>query len=324
MRFHHITGLLLAAAACSTASAADPQQDREPPLRILVAVPAGGVSDIVARLIAVKLQASLARPVVVENRTGASGRIAVDVLKRAPADGSVLLLVPIIVPVIGPLVFKSLTYSATRDLMPVTQVAKYEFAFAVRADHPARDVRAWVEWAKATAPRATFGTPGAGSLAHFLGFTLGRATGVEMLHVPYQGVGQLEVDLIGGEIGAGIAGVSDLLALHREGRIRILATSGTSRSPSLPAVPMFREQGYPTVEAIGWHAVYAPPGTAPQLIDKLSSAIVAALQAPDLRAKLMALSLEPTGTTAGELAGIMAADSARWAPIVKSAGFNTE
>jgi tripartite-type tricarboxylate transporter receptor subunit TctC len=197
-------------------------------------------------------------------------------------------------------------------------------AFAVAADHPARSVAAFVAWTKSNPRQANFGTPGAGSLPHFLGFTLGRACGVELLHVPYQGVGQLEVDLIGGQIASGIAALSDLVALHRAGRIRILATSGIERSTLLPAVPTFRDQGYPTVEASGWHAVYAPAGTPSQLIDKLSSAIVVALGTPELRARLTGLGLEPTGTTPEQLAAIMAADTAHWAPIIKAAGFSAE
>jgi tripartite-type tricarboxylate transporter receptor subunit TctC len=241
---------------------------------------------------------------------------------RAAPDGATVLLVPIIVPVIGPLVFKDLNYSPTRDLAPVSQVAKYEFAFAVAGDHPARDVAEFIVWAKADPRRTTFGTPGAGSLAHFLGVQLGRASGVDLTHAPYQGVGQLEVDLVGGQVASGIAALSDFAALHREGRIRILATSGVERSMLLPTVPTFREQGYKTVEASGWHAVFARSGTPSSLVDKLSDGIVTALSAPELRTKLIALGLEPTGTTPAQLGSIMAADTAHWAPIVKAAGFN--
>jgi tripartite-type tricarboxylate transporter receptor subunit TctC len=232
------------------------------------------------------------------------------------------VLVPIIVPVIGPLVFKDLNYNPTRDMAPVSQVATYQLALAVAANHPAHTLREFVAWAKANSQQATFGTPAAGSLAHFLGVALGRESGTELVHVPYQGAGQLEIDLIGGEVASGIAALSDLSPRHREGRIRILATSGAERSMLLPAVPTFREQGFETVEATGWHAVYAPAATPTHMIDRLSGAIVAALEAPDLRAKLVALGLEPTGTTPEQLASIMAADTAHWAPIIKAAGFN--
>lgn len=322
MRQHHITTALLALAKAIAPAVAENPSEREAPLRIVVSVPAGGISDRVARLLAERLQPGLSRPVVVENRAGAGGRIAVDVLMRSAPDGSTVLLVPIIVPVIGPLVFKDLNYNPTRDMAPVSQVATYQLALAVAANHPARTLREFVAWAKANSRQATFGTPAAGSLAHFLGVALGRESGAELVHVPYQGAAQLEIDLIGGEVASGIAALSDLAPRHREGRIRILATSGAERSLLLPTVPTFREQGFETVEATGWHAVYAPAATPAPVIDRLSAAIVVALETPELRAKLVALGLEPTGTTPKQLASIMAADTAHWAPIIKAAGFN--
>ena len=322
MRPHHVTTALLALAFAIAPAVAQNQSEREPPLRIVVTVPAGAISDRVARLLAESLQSSGSRPVIVENKVGAGGRIAVDVLRRSAPDGSTVLLVPIIVPVIAPLVFKDLNYDPRRDMAPVSQVATYQLALAVAADHPARTLREFVAWSKTNSRQATFGTPAAGSLAHFLGVALGREAGIELVHVPYQGAGQLEIDLIGGEVASGIAALSDLAPQHRAGRIRILATSGVERSKLLPAVPTFREQGFETVEATGWHAVYAPAATPVQVIDRLSGAIVAALESPELRAKLVALGVEPTGTTPEQLASIMAADTAHWAPIIKAAGFH--
>lgn len=321
MQFRRILLPLLVLAA-AVASAQAENSAAPAPLRIVVSVPAGGVSDVVARLLGDRLQVSLSRSVVVDNRPGASGRIAVDALMRAAPDGATVLLVPIIVPVVGPLVFKDLNYSPMRDLAPVSQVAKYEFALTVASGSPARDVAGFVAWAKAHPDRATFGTPGTGSLAHFLGVTFGRAAGIDLLHVPYQSAGQLEVDLLGGEIASGITAVSDVLALHREGRIRILATSGSGRAKLLPDVPTFREQGYLAVEANGWHAVFAPAGTPSPLTRSLSNAIVKALETPELRARLFALGLEPAGTTPAQLTSIMAADTARWAKIIEATGFS--
>ena len=182
----------------------------------------------------------------------------------------------------------------------------------------------FVAWAKANPVRANVGNPGAGSLPHFLGVMLRQAAGVELGQVAYRGVGSLESELMGGQIAAGISAVSDLVPLHRAGKLRILATSGAVRSPLLPEVPTFRQQGYPSVEAVGWHGVYAPAGTPRPVIDRLSSAIVAALQIPALRDRFIALGLEPTGTTPDALAAIMAADTARWRPIIKASGFTAE
>ena len=317
--------LLLSGAVVAVAPpGAHAQIKAKPPLRILVPLPAGGTSDVVARLIADRLRDSAAQPVVVENKAGASGRIAADALKSAAPDGTTLLLAPIAVPVIGPLVFKNLNYDPAKDFAPVAQVATYEFALAVAANHPARTVPEFIAWANAHPAQANFGTPGAGSLPHFLGVMIGQVAGIELVHVAYKGAGLLATELMSGQIAAGISALSDLIALHRAGKLRILATSGAERSPLLPAVPTFRQQGYPAVEAVGWHGVYAPSGTPRPVIDQLSTAIVRALQTPELRERLLNLGIEPTGTTPEALAAIMAADTARWGPIIKAAGFAVE
>jgi tripartite-type tricarboxylate transporter receptor subunit TctC len=314
--------LLLAAAVAATAPSLAHAQAR--PVRILVPLPAGSTSDVVARLLADSIRDGLGRPVVIENRPGATGRIAVDAFRAAAPDGGTLLFAPIAVPVINPLVFKELRYDPARDFAPVAQVSIYEFALAVAASHPARNVAEFVAWAKADPARAMFGTPGAGSLPHFVGVMLGRAAGTDLVHVAYKGVATVEAELVGGQIAAGISATSDFIPLHRTGRLRILATSGERRSTLLQEVPTFREQGFASVVASGWHGVYAPTGTPPAVIEQLSGAIVAALRAPETRAKLVAFGLEPTGTTPRALAEIMAADAARWAPVIKASGFTAE
>jgi tripartite-type tricarboxylate transporter receptor subunit TctC len=148
-----------------------------------------------------------------------------------------------------------------------------------------------------------------------------RATGTELVHVSYSSLAQVESELIGGQIPAAISAFADFLALERAGKLRIIGVSGTVRSPRLPAVQTFVEQGFPTVVAVGWNAVYAPARTPKPLIDRLSVAIVKALRTPDIRDKLTDLGVEPTGTTPDELAAIIAADTAHWAPIVRAAGF---
>ncbi len=182
----------------------------------------------------------------------------------------------------------------------------------------------FVAGARANPARANVGNPGAGGLPHFLAVMIGRTAGIELVQVAYKGVGPLEVELMSGEIAAGVSALSDFAPLHRAGKLRVIATSGATRSSLLPAVSTFREQGYPAIEAVGWHGVYAPAGTPQATLDRLSSAIVAALRTPALRAKLTALGLEPTGTSPQALAVIMAADTARWAPIIKATGFTAE
>jgi tripartite-type tricarboxylate transporter receptor subunit TctC len=324
----NIAGLCLALAALAFAFALAPTQAHaQAPtrlsLRIVVPLAAGSTTDSVARLVGEALDGN-GSSVVVDNRPGAGGRVAMEAFRRADPSGRTLLVAPIAVPVIAPLVVKDLAYDPARDLVPVAQLTTYSLAFAVAANNPARTVPEFVAWVKARPAGASFGTQGAGSLPHFLGATLARAAGIELTHVAYKGIAQLDADLLGGEVAAGISAINDFVPFHRAGRMRILATSGVRRSPLLEDIPNFREQGYPAVEAEGWHAVFAPAGTPQTVIDQLSAAIGAAVRMPSVRAKLVALGLEPTGTTPQALAAIMAADTARWRAIIKASGFSVE
>lgn len=309
------------AVACGGACAQAPIKG---PIHILVGFAAGGTTDVAGRLIADRIRDTVGQPVVVENKVGAGGRIAAEALKTAPADRSTLLLVPIAVPVLAPLVFRQLGYDPAKDFAPVAHVANYQIAFAVSATHPARTVREFVAWAKADPKRPSFGTPASGSVPHFFGMLVGQSTGIEMVHVAYKGIAPLAIDIAGGQIPAGVSALSDLLELHRAGTIRILASSGARRSPLLPNVPTFREQGFPAIEGTGWIAFYAPARTPKAVIDTWSTVIARTVQEPDTRARLADLGLEPTGTTPEELAAIMAADTARWAPVIKASGFTAE
>jgi len=294
------------------------------PLRIVVGFAAGGSSDIAARLIADKLKDELGQPIIVENKTGAGGRIAAEALKTAPADGTTLLLVPVVVPVLAPLVYRQLAYDPAKDFAPVTQIATYQFGYAVGANHPAKNVAELIAWMRANPTQANFGSPAPGSLPHFFGLAVGRATGVDMVHVAYKGGAPLATDLMGGQIPVGIDSLSDLVQLHRAGKIRIIATSGAARSPLLPEVATFREQGFPSIEGTGWIGIYAPAKTPKAIVEELSARIVKVVRLPDVRDRLLNLGYEPTGTTPEELSTIMAADTARWGPIIKASGFTAE
>ncbi len=319
LRSFTLVGLALTALVPVTAH---PQSTFKGPIKILVGFAAGGSSDIAARMLADKLKDSLGQPVVVENRVGAGGRIAAEALKNAPPDGATMLLTPVVVPVLAPLVFKQLNYDPARDFAPVSQVATYQFAFAVAPANPAKTVPEFVTWLKANPTQANFGSPAPGSLPHFFGLMVGQATGIDMVHIAYKGGAPLATDLMGGQISAGIDALSDMMELHRAGKIRIIATSGAKRSPLLPTVATFQEQGFPSIEGSGWIGVYVPARTPKAVIDQISVAIVKALRAPEVRERFLTLGYEPTGTTPEALAAIMAADTARWEPVIRRSGFS--
>lgn len=325
MRLGRFVSLLISASfAAAVPAAAQTLAPIRGPVRILVGFTPGGPTDLAARSMADRLGDAVGQPVVVENRAGAGGRIAAEALKSAAPDGSTLLLVPIVVPVLAPLVFKQLGYDPAKDFAPVAHVANYQSAFAVSANHPAGTVPEFVAWAKSHGARANFGTPAAGGLQHFFGLMVAKASGIDLVPVTYKGGVPLALDLASGQIPAGISTVSDLLELHRAGRIRIIATSGAKRSPLLPAVPTFREQGFPAIEGDGWIAFYAPAKTPKPVIELWSKVIVKAVRTPEVAERLTHLGLEPTGTTPEELAAIMAADTARWAPIIRASGFTAD
>jgi tripartite-type tricarboxylate transporter receptor subunit TctC len=297
------------------------QAQVDKPVRLLVGFAPGGSADIAARLLADRIKDDLRQPVVVENRPGAGGRLVAEAVKNAPADGSVLMLTPIVVTVLAPMVFSKLPYDPIADFAPVAQVANFQFALSVNANHPAKTMNDLVAWYKVNPAKANFGSPAPGSLPHFFGVMIGKSTGLDLIHVPYNGGGPMMNALMGEQITAAIDTLVEQVELHRTGRARILATSATTRSPLLPEVPTFAEAGLAGVEGTAWFGVYAPAKTPEATVRQLNAAINKALANAELRERLNKIGLEPAGGTPTDLAARMAQDTARWAPIVKASGF---
>jgi tripartite-type tricarboxylate transporter receptor subunit TctC len=292
----------------------------EPPIRIVFPFAAGGSGDTVSRLIADKMRAALSRPVIVENRTGADGRIGIKDVKAAAPDGSTLLLTPIAPMAVYQSVYAKLDYDPIADFAPVTQVGTFDFGIAVGPQVEAKTLKDLVAWAKANPSDANYAVPAAGTLPHFLGVLLSRAAAIDLRPVPYRGSAAGLADAVAGHIAMVITTTSDLVQMHQASRIRVLATSDRARSPFLPDVPTFAEAGYDLV-ATGWYGMFAPAKTPPDVIARLNTVVVDAVRAPDIKERLLAFGLQPTGTTAAEFAAIQKADSDKWAPAVKASGF---
>ena len=310
-----LAGLWLSAMAATAAAQVDK------PVKLLVGFAPGGSADIAARLIAERMKDELKQPVLVENRPGAGGRIVAETIKNSPADGSVLMLAPVVVPVLAPLVFSKLPYDPSVDFAPVAHVANFQFALSVNASHPAKNVQELIAWFKANPAQANYGTPAPGSLPHFFGVMLARGAGLDLVHVPYNGGGALMTALMGNQVGSAIDTLVDQIELQRSGKIRLLATSAAQRSALLPEVPTFGEAGLKGVEGTSWFAVYAPAKTPPATVAQLNAAINKALASPELRQRFAALGLEPTGGSPADLAAAMRRDTERWGPVVKASGF---
>jgi tripartite-type tricarboxylate transporter receptor subunit TctC len=309
----------LLAALLAAACAAQAQQ----PLKILVGFPPGGSADVTARALADKLKDSLGQAIVVDNRPGAGGRVAADALKNSAADGTTLLLAPIGTTIILPVTSSTLTYDPWKDFAHVSQVATFRFALAVGPGTPAKTLGDFLAWAKANPAKASFGSPGAGTLPHFFGVMIGRASGVELTHVAYKGGAPKVNDMLGGHMPAGVDTPLEYAELHRNGKLTILALSGAGRSAAFPEVPTFKEAGV-DVDGTGWFGIHAPAAAPRATIERQSAAIVAAMRAPDMRERLFRLGLEATGTTPEEFVRIMREDKARWEPVIKAIGFKLD
>ena len=318
--------LLALCAVCLAAAAplAAAQDKFDKPVRILVGFPAGGTADLIARDVADKLKDTLGVPVIVDNRPGAIGRIAADVVKNAAPDGTTIMVMPIGPMAVVPHSTKNLNYDPLKDFTPIALGATFQFAFAAGPGSGAKTWPEFVAWAKANPDKAAYATSGAGSLPHFFGVLLGRGIGVEMVHVPYKGSAAYINDLVGGQVPAAVDAIADLTELHRAGKVTILASSGSKRSVALPDVPTFAELGVKNVEAIGWFGFFAPAKTPKPIVDALNRAINKALTSPDVVAKLAGIGMDPTTGTPEDFAKMVALDYAKWGPIVTASGFKPE
>lgn len=298
-------------------------QEIKGPIKIMVGLPPGSAADAAARALADSLKDSLGQPVIVDNRPGAGGRIAAELLKRSPPDGMTLLLAPMGTTIFFPVVFSKLSYDPWKDFVHVSQVATLRLAFAVAVTTPARSMKEYFAWAKANPRKASFGSAGAGTPPHFLGVMLGNSAGIELTHVAYKGGPPLVIDMVGGHIPAGVATPSDLVESHRSQKLRILAIGGTGRSPALPDVPTFKELGY-DIEGTTWMGMHAPAATPKPVVDRLASAIGAAMQKTEIQERFVKLGLEASGTSADQFVRIMENDRAKWEPVIRASGFKEE
>ena len=312
--------ILAALAACALVLPAWAAAPLDGPLTIVVGYPPGGSSDRIARLVAERLKDKVGVSVIVENKTGAGGRISAQLLRNAGADQNVLLLGNPAVMVVAPLVYADPGYDAQRDFKPVSLVSSYKFALAVSAESPMQDLKSLRAWLKANPDRFTVGVPATGSLPHFFALMLGQEIGQQAEVVGYRGSGPLISELIGGILPQAIDTLDTLLPQHQGGRVRILATSGTQREPGLSDVPTFREAGV-DLAADGWNAFFAPAAMPQDKVERLASDIAAVMREPAMQQAVRAANLEPVSADATQTAAALAAYRQQWEPVVRQSGF---
>ena len=300
-----------------------PAQCQEHALKIVYPYPAGGSGDAIVRMIAEHLQRSLGRPVVVENKTGAGGRIGAQAVKDAPPDGATLLFAAAAQLTLQPHVLVNLGYDPFADFVPISRIVKFDQALAVSAQVPARSVKELAAWLKANPDQAAFGSPGAGTGAHFAALEFGRTFGIPVRHVPYRGTPAALPDLLAGRLPIYVASAAELIEHHKNGGIRILATAAAARSPMLPDVPTLKESGV-DIEAPGWFAFYAPARTPEVTRKRLENEISAAAKSPAIIARIEALGFQATDTTTDDLRRVQRAEFDAWGAVVKATSFKPE
>ena len=311
----------------SLATCAAPQvwaQADRPALRILVGFPPGGSADVIARLLSERMREALGgQSVVVDNKPGAAGRIAIEQLKNAAADGQTLIVMPSGPVVLFPHVFRKLNYDPVKDLTPISQLASFQFCIVSGPGSNVRSVAEMVAKTKADPASGTYGSSGNGTVPHFIGLMLNDAAGIQLQHIPFQGGAPAMTALLGGHIGYNVDVVTEALEQHRNGKVRIIAVAGPKRAPQLPDVPTLREQGVP-MDASAWFAMYGPAGMSRETVARMHGAVAAAMKDKALLERMSALGLDPIGSTPEQLAAVQRADFAMWEKPVKDSGFKAD
>jgi tripartite-type tricarboxylate transporter receptor subunit TctC len=292
-------------------------------MRILVGFPPGGSVDIVARLLAEHMKTSLDQNVIVENKPGAAGRVALGEIKRAAPDGNTLVLAPSGALVILPWLYKNVGYDPIKDFTPIARVTTFDFAVTAGPAAPAGDLKAVLAWLKANPGKANYATSGAGTVPHFAGQLLAQETGIPLTHVAYKGGALAAQDLLGGQVPIMIDTASETHRAPQGGKLRILAISGETRSAVLPDVPTLKEQGV-NVVADAFFGLYGPAGMPADGCSGSATAVAKALATPDVQAKIRAVALTPSYASSQSLATTQAAHLKRWEAPIKASGYTVE
>ena len=314
-----IASLLLAAAALIAGGPAAAQSFPSKPITLVVGFPPGGGVDIVARQLADKLSQQLGQRVVVENKPGAAGNVATELVARAAPDGYTLLMGNLGMLTVNPALYPKLNFDAARDLTPIARVVVTPLVAVVPSSLPVKSVAEFVALARSKPGTLNFGSGGNGNINHLAPELLKLSTGTQIEHVPYKGSAPALADLAGGRVQLLIDGGNVVQPFVKDGRARALMITGESRSAAMPDVPTAKEAGLPDLVIYGWQGVLAPTGTPAPVLERLSSEIAKALADSDLAGRLAGQGTQPAYQNAAEFGGFIAGERKRWAEVVRAA-----
>ena len=318
---------LLAASAAALAVLASPmavaQAFPSKPVKMVVPYPAGGITDILGRLIGKVMSEDLKQPILIDNRPGANGSIGSDATAKSPADGYTILLGASTTHVLHPLLTKAPPYDGLKDFTPLGLIAATPLFLVVNTDVPVRSVPELIAWLKANGAKASFGSYGAASASHLAGELFKSMAGVQMTHVPYKGGVPAITDLISGQIQVVFADVTSIPHI-RSGKIRALAMTGQARSAALPDLPTVAEAGLPGYQVFGWFAFFGPAKMPEAVTARLSASIAAALDSPGMRDQIAGLGLQPQRATGPEVSRLIQADIVKWSKVIADAGIKVD
>lgn len=288
-------------------------------VRVLVPFPPGGGSDIIARLVAQKLSIQLGQPAVVENRAGASGNIAAEIVAKSPADGYTLLFGNSSLS-ISPAVYSKLNYSPTRDLTAISMASSYPFALAAHPSLPVKNVRDLVALAKARPDQLAYASAGPGTMSHMAMELLRLRTAIKVQHLPYKGAAPASISVISGETQLAFIVMPVAQAQIKAGKLRGLGVAAPKRSPTMPELPTMQEAGVEGHIALQWNGFFAPAKTPPPVLDRLHREIAKAVHLPDVKERFEAEGATPAGTSPSEFAAFYRTEAEKWADVAKRSG----
>jgi tripartite-type tricarboxylate transporter receptor subunit TctC len=322
----HVSGWLMlplaAVAWCGPTPAADyPNR----PLRLVISFPPGGSADFQARILGSKLTEQLGQQIVIDNRSGGSGIVSLELVAKSAADGYTLLLGGMSAVTMNPALFSKLPYDSVKDFAPISMTSRVTLALTAGASLPVNSVKELIALAKASPGKLSYGSAGVGGATHLVGEMLKTNAGIDLVHVPYKGAGPQLIDVMSGSVAVGFTSLTAAIPHMRAGRLKVLVVTSKQRSSAAPDVPTVSEIGMADLEiASAWFGILAPARTPKAVISRLNAEIVKVINMPDVRGRFLGQGLDPATSTVEEFAALIKSDLVKWGKIIKQAGLRLE